>query len=330
MINFAAFHFLRPWWLLGLLVLLLIWWVVRRLDSQAVKRYTYVAPHLQDALEVNRDVRRGIRPVDTTICLLAFLVVSIAGPTWEKEPSPWFAETAPLVIAIEVSDSMRSNDLQPTRLDRARFKVLDLIDRRTGSRTALIAYAGSAHVVMPPTKDLEVIKSFLESLDPGIMPVSGVNATTVLPLARELFGSESSIGTLLFVNDGFDAADVKPLAEFAAEPGAPGLAALVVGTEAGGVALMPDGSPVMGPAGGRLDTRVDSIMLRRVASDSGMSVVPIETGGGDLGELLRYMESNLAQADDPESIWRDEAWWLLWPAMLLILLGFRRGWTMQW
>ena len=55
-------------------------------------------------------------------------------------------------VAIEVSDSMRSNDVQPTRLDRARFKVLDLIAARTGSRTALIAYAGTAHVVVPPSK----------------------------------------------------------------------------------------------------------------------------------------------------------------------------------
>jgi Ca-activated chloride channel family protein len=247
-----------------------------------------------------------------------------------KQPSPWFAETAPLVIAMEVSDSMRSNDLQPTRLDRARFKVLDLVAQRTGSRTALIAYAGSAHVVMPPTKDLGVIKPFLESLDPAIMPVPGADASAVLPLARDLLGAQSAIGTILFVNDGFAVSDIQPLAEFAESPSAPALAALVVGTEEGGVALFPDGSPVLDGRGARLDTRVDGELLRRVANEAGLSVVRAATDNTDLGQLLRHIESNLQQADDPDSVWRDEAWWLLWPAALLSLLGFRRGWTMQW
>ena len=78
---------------------------------------------------------------------------------------------------------MRANDLQPTRLDRARFKVLDLIEQRSGSSTALIAYAGSAHILMPPTKDLNVVKPFLESLDPAIMPEPG--AALSLPVGHQ-------------------------------------------------------------------------------------------------------------------------------------------------
>jgi len=325
-----TFHFMRPLWLLGLVVVYFVWWLVRRTEASATKRYAHVAPHLQDALSVNRNVRRGVRPIDLTIVLLACMVVAAAGPAWVKQPSPWFAETAPLVIAMEVSDSMRSNDLQPTRLDRARFKVLDLVAQRTGSRTALIAYAGSAHVVVPPTKDLGVIKPFLESLDPAIMPVPGADASAVLSLARELLGAQSAIGTILFVNDGFAANDIQPLAESAESPNAPALVALVVGTEEGGVALFPDGSPVLDDRGVRLDTRVDEKLLQRVANEAGLSVVRAETDSTDLGQLLRHIESNLQQADDPDSVWRDEAWWLLWPAALLSLLGFRRGWTMQW
>ena len=325
-----TFHFMRPLWLLGLVVVYFVWWLVRRSEASATKRYAHVAPHLQDALSVNRNVRRGVRPIDLTIVLLTCMVVAAAGPAWVKQPSPWFAETAPLVIAMEVSDSMRSNDLQPTRLDRARFKVLDLVTQRTGSRTALIAYAGSAHVVMPPTKDLGVIKPFLESLDPAIMPVPGADASAVLPMARELLGAQSAIGTILFVNDGFAANDIQPLAEFAGLPNAPALVALIVGTENGGVALLPDGSPVLDDRGVRLDTRVDGELLRRVANEAGLSVVRAATDSTDLGQLLRHIESNLQQADDPDSVWRDEAWWLLWPAALLSLLGFRRGWTMQW
>lgn len=325
-----SLHFLRPLWLLAAPAILLAWWLVRRREASRADIGAVVAPHLRDALTINRDSRKGIRAVDGVALVMIFAAVAAAGPTWSKQASPWFAESAPLVIALEVSDSMRSNDLQPTRLDRARFKILDLVAARTGSRTALIAYAGSAHVVVPPSTDIEVLKPFLESLDPAIMPAHGAQASEVLSLAQSLLGEQAAVGTLLFVNDGFDAGDISQLADYASKPGTPALAALVIGTDEGGVALLPDGSPVMAAGGGRLDTSVDTAVLRRVSSEANVSVVRAGAGDGDIRQLLRVIQSNLQQADDPDAQWLDQAWWLLWPAAFLSLLWFRRGWTMQW
>ncbi len=324
------FHFMRPLWLLALPLILAFWWLARRREAEGAQTTSLVAPHLRKALTVNRDARGGLRPVDGVLIALLALAVGAAGPAWNKQPSPWFSETAPLVIAVEVSDSMRANDLQPTRLDRARFKVLDLIARRTGSRTALIAYAGTAHLVMPPTTDVDVVKPFLESLDPGIMPTQGANAAAVPELALEMLGDESAIGSLLFVNDGFDPADVAALRAFSDRPDAMSMVALVLGSDEGGVALMPDGSPVIGAAGGRLDTAVDADVLRRIEREARVPVIRASHGDADIRRLLQRIESSLAQADDPNAQWRDQAWWLLWPAALLTLLWFRRGWTMQW
>ncbi len=324
------FHFMRPLWLLALPLILAVWWLARRREAEGAQTTSLVAPHLREALTVNRDARSGLRPVDGVLITLLALAVGAAGPAWNKHPSPWFSETAPLVIAVEVSDSMRANDLLPTRLDRARFKVLDLIARRTGSRTALIAYAGTAHLVMPPTTDVDVVKPFLESLDPGIMPTQGANAAAVPELALEMLGDESAIGSLLFVNDGFDPADVAALRAFSDRPDAMSMVALVLGSDEGGVALMPDGSPVIGAAGGRLDTAVDADVLRRIEREARVPVIRASHGDADIRRLLQRIESSLAQADDPNAEWRDQAWWLLWPAALLTLLWFRRGWTMQW
>jgi Ca-activated chloride channel family protein len=323
-------HFIRPLWLAAMPVIVLVWWLVRRRDASQARVGHFVAPHLREALTVNRNARRGLRAVDGVALALTAAAIAAAGPAWSKRESPWFTETAPLVVAIEVSDSMRSNDFQPTRLDRARFKVMDLVAARTGSRTALIAYAGSAHIVVPPSTDAEVLQPFLESLDPAIMPTQGSAADKVLPLAKTLLGDQAAGGTLLFVNDGFDSGDVEPLAEFAGRADSPALAALVVGTEDGGVALLPDGSPVMADGGGRLDTRVDASVLRRVASAADVTVVRAAPGEADIRQLTRAIQSNLRLADDPDAEWRDQGWWFLWPAALLALLWFRRGWTMQW
>jgi len=323
-------HFIRPFWLVALPMILLTWWLVRRRDAVRARVDAPIAPHLRDALTMNRDAREGLRAVDGVALLMVFAAIAAAGPTWSKQASPWFEETAPLVVAIEVSDTMRASDLQPTRLDRARFKILDLVAARTGSRTALIAYAGSAHIVIPPSTDVDVLKPFLESLDPAIMPEPGSNAGAVLPLAKTILGENSAIGTVLFVNDGFGSDDIAALADFSAGPAAPALAALVVGTDEGGVALMPDGSPVMAETGGRLDTRVDAAMLRRVSGEAGVTVVRAATGDRDIRAVMRAVESNLRQADDADAQWKDAGWWFLWPALLLALPWFRRGWTMQW
>jgi Ca-activated chloride channel family protein len=331
--ELELFHLLRPTWLAALPVIGVTWWLVRQFGSNPAQTSAFMAPHLRDALTVNRKTTKTYRPIDGAVVVLTALAIAAAGPTWSKQPSPWFAETAPLIVAIEVSDSMRSNDVQPTRLDRARFKVLDLIAARTGSRTALIAYAGTAHVVVPPSRDVDVLKPFLEGLDPGIMPEPGTNASSVLSPARNLLREQeqqATMGTLLFVNDGFDAGDIEALAEFASRPDTPSMAALVIGTNEGGVALMPNGTPVLASGGARLDTSIDPSVLRRISREANIPVVRASAGDGDIRQLLRVIESNLQQADDPDARWRDQGWWLLWPAALLVLLWFRRGWTMQW
>ena len=110
----------------------------------------------------------------------------------------------------------------------------------------------------------------------------------------------------------------------------PALAALVVGTEEGGVAFLPDGSPVLNQAGARLDTTIDAAVLRRIGREADMPIIRAATGDSDLRRLMGAIESNLQQADDPDARWRDQGWWALWPAAFLLLLWFRRGWTMRW
>ena len=68
---------------------------------------------------------------------------------------------------------MLGEDVQPSRLARARHKLRDLLERRRGARTALVAYAGSAHVALPLTDDAELLESYLDALDPGLMPRPG-------------------------------------------------------------------------------------------------------------------------------------------------------------
>jgi Ca-activated chloride channel family protein len=99
-IDFGQFHFLRPLWLLALPALGLLWWLVRRRASATAKKESFIAPHLFSALTVGKNTQQRVRPVDGAILALVMATFAAAGPTWSKQLSPWFSETAPLVIAI--------------------------------------------------------------------------------------------------------------------------------------------------------------------------------------------------------------------------------------
>ena len=124
---------------------------------------------------------------------------------------------------------MTATDVPPSRLERAKQKIRDLIALRAGGRVGLVAYTGSAHLVMPLTDDPTVLQPFLEALDPSIMPNAGRSASAALALAERLLGGEDAPGSVLFVTDGIDPGDVAAFPD-----GGSGRVALIVAPDGGG------------------------------------------------------------------------------------------------
>ncbi len=142
-----AFHFIRPLWLLLLPVIAGLWWTVRRARGRREAPTEGIAPHLRAALTVGASGGRRLLPIDGVALALACLSVGAAGPTWSRMPDPFVAQSAPVVVVLKVTPSMEGTDVAPSRLERGKQKIRDLLELRAGARTALIAYAGSAHGV---------------------------------------------------------------------------------------------------------------------------------------------------------------------------------------
>ena len=140
----AAFTFLRPLVLLALLPLGGLWLLLRRGAAADAPEVPQIAPHLLAALTIARNVRSRLRAPDLLIPAAMLMTLAAAGPAWRPVPSPFVTETAPLVVALDLSPSMTQTDVAPSRLERAKQKVRDLIALRAGGRVALVAYAGSA------------------------------------------------------------------------------------------------------------------------------------------------------------------------------------------
>ncbi|GEC17431.1 VWA domain-containing protein [Nitrobacter winogradskyi] len=294
-----AFHFLRPLWFLAALPV--IGMTLYLLTRQNMERQwgRVIAPELLKHLLVRPEKGWRLNPVYLVATGHIISIVALAGPTWRRELPPFVEDKAPLMIVLSVSPSMNTSDIAPTRLERAKQKVHDLLAARVGARTGLVAYSGSAHLVMPLTDDRTVIEPFLASLTTNIMPKQGNDAVAAVSLAADYLLAEPAAGTILLIADD-----------------------LAQGTEAAVIhAASRNGLTILGMA-------APSAALPESLSDA----VKVTVDDGDIRALQRRVETRYqsAQAAAFGTRWQDEGFWLVIPAALFALLWFRRGVVVPW
>jgi von Willebrand factor type A domain len=167
------FHFLRPLWLLALVPAALIGWLLWRQRDPLRSYRTNIAPHLLTHLVIKAGKRSLLRPEVVLLCILPLSILALAGPSWRQEPSPFAEDQAAAIVVLKIAPSMQASDLQPSRLERAQHKLHDWLALRPGARVGLIAYSGSAHLVMPLTRDSRIVEQMAQALEPSVMPVQG-------------------------------------------------------------------------------------------------------------------------------------------------------------
>ncbi len=322
----SGFHLLRPAWLWALLplVLLLLAAWRQRGGGGAWRRACdpHLLPHL---LEGRGRPRRGPLALLAAGWLIA--VVALAGPAWHKLPQPLFENDEAWVMVLDLSPSMGATDLAPSRLARARFKLLDLLRQADRGRVGLVVFSGEAFVVSPLTQDADTIAAMVPALEPALMPVAGERADLALLRALELFtGAGVEGGRVILIGDGADAR-AEQAARRLAEAGHT-LSVLAVGTA--------EGAPVPDPVGGFLKDRHGAIVvprldldpLRRIARAGGGELVVLANDDSDIERLMAEPPEHGEgrQRDDMKADrWRDEGPWLVLALLPLALLGFRRG-----
>ncbi|MCB1844556.1 MAG: VWA domain-containing protein, partial [Halioglobus sp.] len=160
------FHFLRPAWGLLLIPWLLMVQVRRRRQAQRDLFGGIIAPHLLEHLRVGRSTSRWFNPTTVSSVLVLLLLVILMGPSWRQQPSPLSEDEAALVLLLDVSDSMQQRDVQPSRLQRARQKISDLLALRPDKKAALVVYSGTAHTVLSLTADRDILNQYLAAIKP--------------------------------------------------------------------------------------------------------------------------------------------------------------------
>ncbi|QSP94365.1 VWA domain-containing protein [Marinobacter salinisoli] len=326
----TEFHFLRPAWLLLLLLLPVMALVFRRLslgDSGwgRVIPERLLAPVIRHRGSSGKTSRSPLLPVMAAVVVLA---IALAGPAWRQAPTPLKQQGDSLVIVLDLSLSMLATDVEPNRLTLAKRKIRDILAARQGSLNGLIVYAADTHVVAPLTDDGKTIESMLDVLDPVIMPAPGNRTDLAITQARQLLDNGApGEGRILLISD-----DVHeryyPIIEETLDSGDIPLSTLVVGTVEGGpIPLAKRG--FIRDNGNIVVTRANREGLGELARQTGglSHTLTLDNTDIDALALAASDQDEWQDKDSGQSIqqWQDDGYWLMWLVLPLFLIGWRRG-----
>ncbi|WP_110951801.1 VWA domain-containing protein [Pseudomonas bohemica] len=328
---FAWPHWLRPWWLL--LVPLLGWLIWRLWNRQKrVGRWQMILPGAFHSVLLSGGSGRESKLPWIALSfgwLLALL--ALLGPSWQRVEQTRQKPVDPLVVLLELTPEMLAADSPPSRLEQARRKLLDLLQARGDSQTAIIVYAGSAHTLVPLSDDLGTSKNLLDAIKPSIMPEAGQRADLAVRKARDLLKqSDLGLGRLLWIGSSLTDAERQGIRQ-AMTDHPPQLLMLGVGTAEGAPVAQEKGGFLKDAQGGILVPRLDSASLKDFAEELGGHFTQLRLADDDLHELglldsprdLRS-EGQTVQLDS----WADQGYWLLLPLLLLAACAGRRGWLL--
>lgn len=323
-------HFMRPEWLWllvpAVIVALLLW----QQRGQRGSWQTVIAPELLQHLVGESSGSRSFNFLPVILLGWIMAAVAASGPSWQKIPQPIHQKQDALVILLDLSYSMKSGDLSPSRQDRARQKLLDLLKIRREGQTGLIAYAGDAHIVTPLTDDILTIANLLPALHPDMMPVPGSNPASAVAQGLDLLHSAGiAEGRLLLVTDEVTASDNSEIARLLRRSAAQ-LSIMGVGTGTGAPIPLTRGGFLKDGSGDIVMPGLQESSLRDLASKTSGRYRRMQVDDGDLNYLLA--ENPLATSEQTLALnrtadtWEDQGYLFVLPLLVLVLGLFRRGW----
>jgi Ca-activated chloride channel family protein len=327
----AEFHFLRPEWLWAIPVVVVCALLLARRHLGPGNWQNVVddalAPHVLSTTASRRaDPRWWLLGIGGIVAILA-----LAGPAWERVEQPVFRSDQALVVALDLSRSMDAQDLSPSRLMRARLKILDILERRGSGQTALVVYSANAFTVTPLTTDNDTIAALVNSLSTDIMPSRGSYPIAAIRKGRQLLEQAGiGIGEILLITDGGSSPAAERFARDLRDSGYT-LSVLGVGTTEGAPIPRVSGGFVTDQSGTIAVPRLEESGLRSLATAGGGRFAVLSTDDRDLDYLLSGATTGGRQAGDENLAtdhWREEGPWLLLVLLPLAALAFRRGYVL--
>jgi Ca-activated chloride channel family protein len=321
--------FAQPIWLylIPLLLLLFGGMVAYGLRKRDTLLGHFAASRLLDQLTEQASLSRTWIKAASILLAVFALALALARPQLGVEWTERKARGLDIVFIIDSSKSMLATDIRPSRLDRAKLAVLDLLKRLESDRVGLVAFAGQAFLQTPPTLDYAAFRESLEAVDPGIMTSGGSDLGNAIQEAAEAFPSENNVKVVVLLTDGEDLSGTAAQAAEAAKESGIQVFAIGIGTPEGAYLRIPneqgieefirdaDGQPVR--------SQLDEATLQTVAQATGGSYSRLSADS--LDQLYRSVIATLPREErqsELQEVRIERFQWALAAALLFLVLEF--------
>lgn len=320
-------HFLRPEWAVAVIVFALVPVMVRFARSGAGAWRKVCDAPLLNALLVKSKARSLFPQLFLLSVCWALAIFALCGPALEKLPQPTFKKGADVVYLLDISPLMGARDLKPSRMERAVFKLYDLLKRDAGSQSALILYAQTPFIAVPLTPDVKMIENVLPTVQAGLMGGTVPNLAAALDEAGDLLRQAKAVNGRAVVLGAFGDAKAVKAAEALKKEGY-AVSILGVGTQDGAPVQLADGNFATVNGQAVLSTLPEK-ELRRIAHAGGGVYRTISLDESDIDALTAAETDGASDLSDGKikaDAWKDLGVYVTTLILPFMAFGFRRGW----
>lgn len=320
-------HFLRPEWAFALIVFALVPLLTRsaRTDGGAWRKICDAS--LLKALLIKNKARSLFFPLFLLSVCWGLAIFALTGPALEKLPQPTFKKGADVVYALDISPLMGAQDLKPSRLERAVFKLYDLLKRNAGNQSALILYAQTPFTAVPLTPDAKMIENILPTVKSDLTDGGMPNLAAALEQAGVLLRQAKAAKGQIVVLGAYGDAKAVKAAEALKKSGFT-VSVLGVGTQEGAPVRLANGSFATVNGQAVLSTLPEK-ELKRVAHAGGGVYRTVSLDEADIDALTAIETdgaSGLSDGKIKADTWKDLGAYVAALILPFMAFGFRRGW----
>ncbi len=304
---------------------IIIYWIMTRWRKKALLSFGELAVIQQLYPDVSKSKR--IWKFILYLFAFTFLIIGIVNPQVGTRLEEVKRKGADLMICLDVSNSMKAEDLAPNRLEKAKQSISKLIDKLDGDRLGVIVFGGEAYVQLPITTDYSAAKMFLESINTDMIPTQGTAIGKAIDMAMESFGKdEGKNKAIVIITDGENHEDdAIKAAEDAAEKGIT-IHTIGMGSAEGAPIPLYKGNVREGfrkdKEGNTIVTKLDEKMLQEISAAGNGIYVRASNSDAGLNNVLEALDKLEKKQFDSKmySDYEDRFQWFIAVAFLLLLI----------
>ena len=323
----SELHLLRPWWLLALIPVALLYWRLLYSQKHQAGWHQWLPGHLSKVL-VKSGSQPSLWPAHRFLLISVLATLALCGPTWERLPQPVYQLESGQVVIMDMSPSVLADDISPNRLTRMRYKAIDLVRAGLDGDTGLIAYADDAFIISPLTADNRNLMNLIPSLSPDIMPAQGSEPQLALELADDLLKNAGyPQGDIYWLTDGISSSELNQLSRYLRSI-EHRVSILAVGTEEG-AAIRDSSGRLLKDNNQVIIAKTYPSRLSDLASITGGAFSSVTADNSDIDKLINQppLTREGKDGDDQQQgdAWRDMGPYVALFILPIMLFSWRRG-----